>query len=147
MKQKTFGSARIISLIIRQMLGTIKLDERIELEEWVLASRENEDLYNEIIDPASIKREVDAMPESDVKKNWEKIADLISKGAEKRVIKLEEKGPTAIALKKFLIETKRGYNVIEKPEGVYEFHIIVKDDMDVFMLGAAHGNIYVNSQK
>ena len=147
MKQKTLNSARIISLIIRKLLETIRLDERIELEEWILASPENEAIYNEIMDPVSIKKEIAVMPDSERKKHWEIVAERIAAATEKRVIKLQEKGATAIAFKRFLIESNRGHTVLEQPEGIYEFHIVVNDDMDIMSVGAAHAKILLSTSR
>lgn len=145
MKENLLDTAQIVHLVIAELQGTIKPYERAQLERWIKASPGNEAIYKDFLDPDSLRHEIAMEAAAGTEPNWQKVEKRIADSVGKIMIKVLEKGSAAIALKLFLAGSNRGFNVIDQPEGFYEFHIICDDAQDVYAVGCAHGQIIMST--
>ena len=89
--KKSHMNEKIVSILYKRINGSIvTYDEELQLVGWIAESRHNRELYDDVMDPANLRLELQEMLGYDSKALWNKISrDLPSK--ENKVVPLYKK--------------------------------------------------------
>ena len=73
--KKSHMNEKIVAILYKRINGSIvTYDEELQLVGWIAESRHNRELYDDVMDPANLRLELQDMLEYDSKDLWNKIS-------------------------------------------------------------------------